>query len=635
MAVALTDRPPPARRSRDNDYALAKETLGLWNLVKGIGRGGMGEVYEATYDYLHLLTLRYAPEDRGRLRLEIGALPREEQARLASEMLGTPLPPDAHFAIKVCGARSGTAGFRRFIQEAELAQRLGDHPYIVTIHAIHAGGEGSSTLPIDAGKHRDVAFMVMDLATRSFDHTKLTLTESVHVVRCIATALDHAHHNGVVHRDLKPENILGTVRHPLLTDFGIAKELDHSLGLTRTGQVIGTLDYMSPEQATDAKTVDHRSDIYSLGVVLYEFATQGGLPYIHLAEREACLAAIRSATDEGKWPRDHQTSFPGSLERVILKATAHDPADRYQEMSEFILDLDRISRGEWVSPVGRVGAGRWLRYQMRRRPRVVWGVPTILVTVLVIWLVTMLPRWLDGTRQDLDARLGDLDLAVNAIVDRSGPMQLDLNQREQLTRLTNDLKGQEERYPDQVARLGSLTSTLAANRFLRATFSGPNAPTGEESLRQAAGITDGAGWTLSQSGLLVHDHTLLTLRPYGEGLVYVLVTLSGHEGFKLTVRELGEVRHRTVARVIGGRLTITRQQDEEPPTGLWAARVSPNGDATIALLVGEREIKAWLPREQEAHKAGSLMPGAAAEVSLDLPRGTVLKHLEIWPQAPR
>jgi serine/threonine protein kinase len=100
----------------------------------------------------------------------------------------------------------------------------------------------------------------------------------VHVVRCIATALDHAHHNGVVHRDLKPENILGTVRHPLLTDFGIAKELDHSLGLTRTGQVIGTLDYMSPEQATDAKTVDHRSDIYSLGVVLYEFATQGGLP---------------------------------------------------------------------------------------------------------------------------------------------------------------------------------------------------------------------------------------------------------------------------------------------------------------------------------------------------------------------
>ena len=168
-------------------------------------------------------------------------------------MIGSPLPPDARFAVKVCSARAGTAGHRRFIQEAELAKRLGDHPYVVTVHAIHEGQDGSSTLPIDGGKHRDVPFMVMDLAKREYDHTKLNISQAVHVIRCIATALDHAHEHGVVHRDLKPENFLGSINSPLLTDFGIAKEVDHTLGLTRTGQIIGTLDYMSPEQATDAK----------------------------------------------------------------------------------------------------------------------------------------------------------------------------------------------------------------------------------------------------------------------------------------------------------------------------------------------------------------------------------------------
>ena len=223
-------------------------------------------------------------------------------------MLGKSLPPDARFAIKVCSARSGTAGHRRFIQEAELAQRLGDHPYIVTVHAIQAGS-GTETamlsrdvrhlnLPVERGPHADVAFMVMDLAVRDYSHDRMSIRSAVHVVRCIALALDHAHQAGVVHRDLKPENILGSKHHPLLTDFGIAKELDQSLGLTRTGQIIGTLDYMSPEQATDAKNVDHRSDIYSLGVVLYEFATGGHLPYIHLAEREAALGAIRSERAE-------------------------------------------------------------------------------------------------------------------------------------------------------------------------------------------------------------------------------------------------------------------------------------------------------------------------------------------------
>ena len=201
--------------SYDPDYPLVGETLGLWRLVRGIGRGGMGEVYLGEYDFLHLLTLRYQPAERGMIRRELSDLPRGEQARLASELLGTPLEEDARFAVKVCSARSGTAGHRRFIQEAELAKRLGDHPYIVSVHAINAGDGSAAQLPgqvhIEGGRYQDVAFMVMDLAQRDYDHARMSITEAVHLVRCIALALDHAHRHGIVHRDLKPENILGSI----------------------------------------------------------------------------------------------------------------------------------------------------------------------------------------------------------------------------------------------------------------------------------------------------------------------------------------------------------------------------------------------------------------------------------------
>ncbi|TVR44420.1 MAG: hypothetical protein EA402_07020 [Planctomycetota bacterium] len=625
------------RRADGSDYPLTGETLGLWRLVKGIGRGGMGEVYEAEYDYLHVLTLSYAADERPRLRRELHELSREEQARLASEMIGSPLPPDARFAVKVCSARAGTAGHRRFIQEAELAKRLGDHPYVVTVHAIHAGLDGSSTLPIDGGKHRDVPFMVMDLARREYDHNKLSIPQAVQVIRAIATALDHSHKHGVVHRDLKPENFLGSVDHPLLTDFGIAKEIDHTLGLTRTGQIIGTLDYMSPEQATDAKSVDLRSDIYSLGVVLYEFATGGQLPYVHLAEREACLAAIRSPSNSGKWPRDHAADFPRSLERIILKATAHRPEDRYQSMSELILDLDKFMRGEWISPFGRIRLRRYLLFLRERHPRVVYGIPVALGLVLAAWIAFNLPAWLDTKRREFDERLHRLQTTVEAIERRDpGQQQLPPEQRTSLARMQTELSSlASDRYRQHQQRLDELMSRLRRSRYLSVDLTSPRAAAhDQEQLRWAGRVGDSPDWTLSEQGLLILGNSVLTFEGYGQGLAYVYLSVLNADGLRLTITESSDQRHRTVLAVNGPESTLSLQQDEQPPQILWRGRSAQSRELAIGLEVSEQGIRAWLPQMHIPTRDPALRTGAPAQVVLNLPQGAVLRHLQIWPEGP-
>ncbi|MDA3959942.1 MAG: serine/threonine-protein kinase [Planctomycetota bacterium] len=639
----MSDAPPAKSPSGyDPDYPLAGETLGLWLLTRGIGRGGMGEVYHGDYDFLHLLTLRYKPEERGLIRRELSELPRSEQARLASELLGTPLEADAAFAIKVCSARSGTAGHRRFIQEAELAKRLGDHPYVVSVHAINAGdGSGATDGPgqvqIESGRYKDVAFMAMDVAVRDYDHSQMSMTETVHVVRCIGLALDHAHRHGIVHRDLKPENILGSVEHPYLTDFGIAKELDQSLGLTRTGQIIGTLDYMSPEQATDAKNVDHRSDVYSLGVVLYEFATRGHLPYIHLAEREAALSAIRSERMEPKWPRDHVPDFPRGLERIILKAIAHRPEERYQEMSELIGDLDRYSRGEWLPAITRVSPRRIARHALVTHPRLAWGIPAIVLCLLLMWSIPLLIKVMDSNRRFYEGELRDYAAAVTAI-EQGHAQMLEPNESERFHNLRVELGADGERYPEQFTRLQALDEQLRRNRYLKVEF-------GEDSdgveakarLEQAARLTD-PNWRLIESGgLLTGERTVLRqLMPYGSGqlVVRIEVQLREPDGFKLEIAELEEPRNFTRLETVNGKIQLSFQQDELAPEVISSRPIRSGGTVFAYLIVDDAGVRAWLPQRQRPLRAVAMTPGSPARVLLDLPRGSVLRSLQIWPETP-
>ena len=646
----------PQSRADEHDYPMVGETLGLWRLVRGLGRGGMGEVYEAEYDYIHLLSLRYSIEQRDMIRQELAAITRNDQALLAGDMLGTNLPPDSRFAIKVCNARSGTAGHKRFLMEAEVAQRLGDHPYIVTVHAVNGGLDEhqgpARRLDLDRGKYRDVAFMVMDLATRTYDHCKLAVLESVHVVRCIATALDHAHRHGIIHRDLKPENILGPIEHPLLTDFGIAKEIDQTDGLTRTGQIIGTLDYMSPEQATDAKRVDHRSDIYSLGVVLYEMTTQGCLPYSHKLDRDTCLTAIRSERYEPRWPREYKLDFPVSLERIILKAMSHHMENRYQAMSEFITDLDRFARGERIPFMGRVKVKSWFRFQLRRRPKLIWGGGILASLVLVLALVLWTRHALDETRWNLKRELNNLEEVVKAVEERRKP-QPGREDLKTIATIDDYLKNlTKDRYPDERARRQELLTRLDSSRWLRVQFAG-RLPNGRpisaadcvaaKDQLQIAAKAENPQWTLEGTeGLLTYETTTLPLGPYGTGTVYCIAHLTTGDGFQLVVRENDDVRHLTTWALGQGRLSLLTREDERPVEELHSEMLAPNRqsyDISVFLEVKPDEIRSWWPiaggiKEFRFPGKHGLRPGAPAMVEVTLPKGSRVRSLEIWTKGP-
>jgi serine/threonine protein kinase len=215
----------------------------------------------------------------------------------------------------------------RFFREAETAGRL-QHQNIVTI--------------FDAGEEHDLAYIAMEFLKGSdlAEHTKpgnlMPVSTVVSVVSRVAQALDYAHRQQVVHRDIKPANIMyerdtDTVK---VTDFGIARITDSSK--TKTGLVLGTPSFMSPEQLA-GKKVDGRSDLYSLGVMLYQLLT-GVLPF-----RGESMAELmyKIANEEAADVRIHRSDLAEALAIVVKKAMAKQPESRYQTGGAFSDDLLR------------------------------------------------------------------------------------------------------------------------------------------------------------------------------------------------------------------------------------------------------------------------------------------------------
>lgn len=232
---------------------------------------------------------------------------------------------------------------RRFHREAQNATSL-SHPNIVTIY--------------DVDDENDIYYMVMEyvdgMTLKKYIqlYSPIDPSEAVIIVEQIAEAIQHAHDHHIIHRDIKPQNILITQdKQVKVTDFGIALALS-STSMTQTNAVLGSVHYLSPEQARGG-LANTKSDIYSLGIVLFELLT-GRLPFSGQSAVSVALKHLQQVVPPvKKWAED----VPQSVENVVLKSTAKDPLNRYQSMDDFIEDLrtvldeDRLHEAPFIIPV--------------------------------------------------------------------------------------------------------------------------------------------------------------------------------------------------------------------------------------------------------------------------------------------
>ncbi|QEH31852.1 Serine/threonine-protein kinase PknB [Aquisphaera giovannonii] len=257
-------------------------------------------------------------------------------------------------AVKVL--RPGEMAFgpmlRRFEEEARHLARL-RHPNIVAIHEVgRSGGEPYFTMDYIEGQ---------SLSARLAAGV-LTPSQALAILRPAAEAVRHAHERGIIHRDLKPSNILldGGGR-AFVTDFGLARDMAGSSGVTRSGEVMGTPAYMAPEQALgQADRIGEATDVHALGAILYEMLA-GRPPYGHDAPARV-LARLLDAQPEA--PRRIDRRIPRDLETICLKMLEKEPARRYATVGALLEDLRRFDEGR--PPLARrpgpaLRAGRWLR----------------------------------------------------------------------------------------------------------------------------------------------------------------------------------------------------------------------------------------------------------------------------------
>ncbi len=295
------------------------------------------------------------------------------------------------------GADESSAAAVRFENEIRAAASL-DHPHIVPIHAFERLGKFHyyAMRLIDGQDWRQwlVELEQSDPAARCD-----SFIEIAKCVRDVATALNHAHSRGVVHRDIKPSNLLRDIQHHVwIVDFGLA-HFPEAASLTLTGELVGTLRYMSPEQ-TSARVgrVDERADIYSLGATFYEMLT--GKPTVTADSANEQLRQI--IAHDFPPPRQHDERIPRRLETIVLKMLAHDVDDRYQMASEVVSDLENFLENRPIK------ARRPSRYQLlirwsRKRAGALLVVSAVLASFVLI--LAMLAGQLQSTRRNLQRQL--------------------------------------------------------------------------------------------------------------------------------------------------------------------------------------------------------------------------------------
>ncbi len=326
-----------------DEVSLVGEAVSHYTIIEKVGGGGMGVVFKA------------------------------EDTRLGRCVALKVLP--AEFCLS-------TEALSRFHREARIASSL-NHPFICAVY--------------DVGEHQGRPFIVMELLEgQALKHVisngPLRSEQVIQMAAQIADGLAAAHGRGIIHRDIKPANLFVTARGDIkILDFGLAREeaisteLRPSSELTSRGIVLGTIPYMSPEQV-EGKPLDHRTDLFSLGTVLYELAT-GKCPFV----RDSAVGTMNAILHDCSAPaRKLNSNLPVGLSNVIEKLLQKDPDRRYQTASNLLLDLEELGHG------GRPFSWRRLRREWKKS----WLVlASSILLALILGFAFVFSDWWRGSSQ--------------------------------------------------------------------------------------------------------------------------------------------------------------------------------------------------------------------------------------------